>query len=214
MSNRVYLSCTGFQSLPKPDQWEAFFKQSGVEYEANACIPIFWLCLFSAADVRIVPSDHNGFDDDWHPYAYLMGNREAGIERLRARAPMMKAALGELRFSLYSEWLSRMETETYENILVRTEELDWMGEDGELETTLRKAMQHLEKVSAEGSMRMSHAMNDIAGLWSQEVLNKCESYELVGAANTTPRWPLPFVPRPESTPPVILERKPWWAFWR
>lgn len=214
MSNRVYLYCTNFQSLPKPDERETFFKQSGVEYEANACIPIFWLCMFSAADVRIVPTDHNGFDDDWRPYAYLFCSRKLGIERLHTRAPMMKDALGDLRFSLYTEWLARMENEPYENILVRTEELDWMGEDGELEKTLRKAMQHLEKVCAEGSMKMSNAMNDIAGLWSQEILNECESSELVGSANTSPSWPLPFVPRPIRSTDTPHEKKPWWAFWR
>ncbi|MDO5693729.1 MAG: hypothetical protein Q4G70_14845 [Pseudomonadota bacterium] len=214
MSNRVYLYCTNFKSIPKPDEWDAFNRQSGVEYEAKACIPIFWLCLFSISDIKIVSSDHNGFDDDWRPYAYLLCSRQSGIERLRVRSLMIKNALGDIRFSLYSEWLQRMENEPYDNVLVLTEELDWMEqEEGALEKMLIKSLQHLEKVSAEGSMKMSNAMNDIAGLWSEETLNECESYELSGNANENPSWPLPFV-KISKNAGVVIPNKPWWIFWR
>lgn len=213
MSNRIYLYCTNFQSLPKPDEWENFFRQSGIEYEAKASIPIFWLCLFSSSNIRMVQPNHNGFDDDWRSYPYLMCSRKSGLDRLKERAPMMQKALGELRFALYTEWLQRIEHEPYENILVRTEELDWLGNEGELEGSLRKALKHLEQVCAEGSMRMSNAMNDISGLWSDEVLNECESSELVGISNESNSWPQRFEPLPIRMQDVP-KKHPWWAFWR
>lgn len=212
MSNRVYLCCTNFSELPTGNQWEEFFQVSGIEYEAKACIPIFWMCLFSTSDIKIVPINHNGFDDDSRPYAYLSCLRTDGVSRLKYLAPMMEKSLGQDRFALYSEWISRIECEPFTNILVRTEELDWMGAEGELESTLRKAMKHLEQATSRGEMRMSNAMNDIAGLWHEEILSECESFELVGSANTKESWPPRFTPEPVTLHP--LEKRTWWMFWK
>lgn len=122
----------------------------------------------------------------------------------------MEAALGVIRYGLYRDWQNRIEAELYPNVLVRTEELDWMGKEGELEETLRKAMRHLAQVTRAGEMRMSNAMNDIAGLWSQETIDECESIELAGTCLRS-NWP------PAISPPVTRalapERKPWWKFW-
>lgn len=212
MSNRVYLCCTDFPDLPAESQLEDFFRVSGIEYEAKACVPLFWMFLFSGADVRILPANHNGFDDDSHPYAYLFCSRLTGLERLRSRAEMLERALGSERYALYLEWITRLESENFQNILVRTEELDWMGEEGELEKTLRKAYKHLEDVRQQEGFRMSNAMNDIAGLWQNEVLSECEAYELVGSANSAQRWPPRFVEQPVIAPPPVKKSK--WLFWK
>jgi uncharacterized RDD family membrane protein YckC len=208
MSNRVYLSCTNFSEFPTARQTDEFFRVSGTEYEAKACIPIFWMCLFSSPDIKIVPANHDGFDDDSRPYAYLLCSKSNGLALLKSRAPMMEKALGPDRFTLYSEWMSRIDDEPFENILVRTAELDWMGQEGELEQMLRKAFKHFQQVDTEGLMRMSNAMNDVAGIWQGEALNECESFELVGSANLKESWPHRFTPIPVPAKSASSVNKP------
>jgi hypothetical protein len=212
MSNRVYLCCTVFSDLPNESQFEDFFKVSGTEYEAKACIPLFWMCLFSSTDIRVLPADHNGFDGDSRPYAYLFCSRSAGIEKLKSRSEILKDVLGTNRHALYLEWIARLEAEVFQNILVRTEELDWMGAEGELEETLRKAYKHFEDPRQREEFRMSNAMNDIAGLWHDEVLSECEAYELVGGANSAHQWPPRFVAQPVVQPSPVKKSK--WLFWK
>ncbi|MDR6992721.1 hypothetical protein [Luteimonas sp. 3794] len=215
MSSRVYLHCTSFQALPESDEWDTFFAQSGVEYEAGACIPLFWLMLFSADDIRFATFDDDGIDgeEEARSYAYLICDRASGVARLHARAPLMRASLGGPQFSLYEAWCTRMADEPYENVLVRTEELDCMGEEGELESQLREALQQLEQVAAEGALRMDKALRNITGLWSED-MRAYDAFELVGTANTSPTWPVPFAPPPLPSAPVVPQTKPWWAFWR
>lgn len=210
MSNRVYLYCTSFSTMPDAPQYEDFFRKSGTEYEAKSCIPLFWLSLFSSADIKILATDGNGFDDDSRPFPYLLCARRDGVERLRLRARMLEAALGPVRYALYQEWILRIEVEPFDNILVRTEELDWMESEGWLEKSLSKALQHLELVEAQGEMRMSNAMNDIAGLWDEEALSERESFELVGRANSKESWPLPLAERASHIEPAA--KTPWWNF--
>lgn len=231
MSNRVYLHCTNFQALPKPEEWDSLFEQSGIEYEAPARIPVFWLFLFVSSDVQLAEVDYGDADfeeecadeDGEEPrrYAYLICDRVSGIERLRTRAHLIKAALDEEQFKLYEDWTARIASEPYRNILVRTEELDCMGEEGQLEARLRVALQLLEEVGVDGALQMNEAMRDITGIWSDD-LHEYDSIELVGAANSIPKWPEPLVRR-HSLPTVTvasragsaaLLTKPWWAFWR
>lgn len=212
MSNRVILSCTSFEAMPKASQWDDFFKVSGIEYEAKACIPIYWLCAFSAQDVHILESDHEAFDEDERPYAFLLCSRLTALARLASRAAIVRDAVGSERFQLYEQWMERLAAEPYLNVLVRTEELDWMAQTGELERDLRKALSHLESTINQGSLILSNAMRDIVGLWSQEELNECESFELAGNANTAHPWPLRFTP-PQPQRAVEASKKRWWCLW-
>lgn len=233
MANRVYLCCTDFEGFPTESQFDDFFQVSGVEYEANYAIPLFWLCLFSSADIRILPADHNRsdvgdgdedgelheneFDDESRSFAYLFCSRSAGIERLKRRAGMLEKALGAERYALYNEWIARLEAETFHHILVRTEELDGMGAEGELEEQLRNALEHLDSDHQQDSFRMSAATSNIAGLREDEDLARCEGYALVGSANGSLRWPTlltvkPDMPSsPSSSPPP---KKSKWLFWK
>ena len=212
MSNRVYLYCTDFNGMPKANQWDDFFRSSGIEYEATGCIPIYWLCLFEPDDIKVLPTNYNGFDDDERAYPYLQCKRSEGVLRLRERAQYVEKAVGENRFTLYQEWIERVESEQLENIIVRTEQLDWMCGEGELERDLRKAFKHMKQTLKEGELRMSNAMNDIAGLWSGEILAECESYELVGTSNTKDSWPKRYTP-PYSPPAAAKIQNKWWKFW-
>ena len=210
MPNRVYLTCTSFTSMPNETQQGEFRRASGAEYEAKACVPIYWLCLFSAKDIHVLPADHDGFDQDERPYAYLLCQKESGLARLKSRAELVRESVGPDRFGLYLQWIERLESEPFANVIVRTEELDWMGKEGQLERDLRKALIHLEATEEHGILRMSKAMTDIVGLWENEALSDCESFELVGNASAGDAWPSKFVPPASKAVPVPRKKKSWW----
>ncbi len=109
MTNRVYLCCTNFAAMPSENQWDEFLKMSGVEYEAKACIPIFWLCLFCKESINLHAGDRDGIDADARPYAYLISDKGDAIARIRLRSSMMARALGRLRATLLEEWIQRLE---------------------------------------------------------------------------------------------------------
>lgn len=237
MANRVYLCCTDFSDFPTESQFDKFFKVSGIEYEANYAIPLFWLCLFSSADIRILPTDHNRSDvdnegedgeqhdddfdgesdDDSRPYAYLFCSRSTGIERLRRRAEMLEKALGTERYALYGEWIARLEAETFHHILVRTTELDGMGSEGELEEQLRQALEYLDSDHQQEGFRMIGATSNIAGLRENEDLTRCEAYTLTGSVGGPQRWPpllttKPTIPASQSA--SLPRKKSKWLFWK
>ncbi|WP_266168750.1 hypothetical protein [Dyella subtropica] len=213
MSNRVYLCCTDHFELPTEDGWDAFFNASGTEYEAVASVPLFWLCLFGSNDIRIAVVDQSIFEgEDSRSYAYLCCSKEAGLARLRARASVIAGVLGEERQALYAEWVARMEGEPFKHVLVRTEELDMMGEAGELEALLRNALTCLESSEADGTLTMSDDLRNVAGLGREAVLDACESFELAGMAGVSEPWPARY--NPPYVPPVAeLKKKAWWQFW-
>lgn len=239
MSCRVYLCCTDFAAMPSEQEWDRFFSVSGIEYEANARVPLFWLCLFTSSDIKIVPgsenyvpgpSDDDAIDEDfdeenrdllyddesYRPYAYLSCLRTAGIDQLKCRSEMMRAALGPERHALYLEWIARLEAEPFQYILVRTEELDGMGDDGELEDLLRRAIGDLELATQTKAFMMSSDMNNLVGLSEDRLLSECESCELVGGANSVAEWPLRLSPREEvkEASVVVPVKKSKWMFWR
>lgn len=232
MSNRVYLYCTNFRAMPTAGESDAFFKQCGVEYEAAARIPIFWLLLFGSSDVRLAEVDYGDgdaeqesdnedrYEDLPRHYAYLLCDRASGVERLQSRSHLMKTALDDDQFALYEDWVARIATEPYANILVSTEELDCMGEAGQLEAQLRSALHLLEQADIDGMLEINEAIDDLTGIRSDD-LHAYESFELVGGANSSPSWPAPFAPRHRLPAATVAPRvtsvapsKPWWAFWR
>ncbi len=86
-----------------------------------------------------------------------------------------------------------------------------MCKEGELELLLTKAFNHFDQIDADEEMRISNSMRDLAGLWSQEALHECDSFELVGASHGMDPWPPSFSPKPKAVP--NLQKRPWWAFW-
>lgn len=140
MSCRVYLYCTDFEGMPSDDAADLFFDVSGTEYEANAGIPLFWLCLFTGTDIKIAPGSENyvadadgdaideDFDeaslstqdgeDGYRPYAFISCLKADGIDRLKQRSEILLASLGAERHRLYLEWIARMEAEPFRNILM------------------------------------------------------------------------------------------------
>ena len=64
MSCPILLYTTDFSVEPTRDEEPEFFERCGTEYEANTRIPLFWLCLYDAGDVRLhTPEpDEDGVD--------------------------------------------------------------------------------------------------------------------------------------------------------
>lgn len=211
MSNTVYLSTTDAQQYPREDEFDRFFQASGTEYAAKACIPLYWLCLFKAEDIHLVPANVNGFDDDSREFPYLLADRRLAIQHARERLEWVRLALDARRVELFEQWLVRLGAETHANVLVRTEQLDWMQKEGELQDQLRKALTHLDQPSQKSEFRMSNAMRDICGLWADEALSECEAFELVGSANGMESWPQRFVAA--KAPSAEPKRRAWWRWW-
>ncbi|MFJ3055953.1 hypothetical protein [Herbaspirillum sp. NPDC087042] len=239
MSSRVYLCCTDFSGMPSDQESDSFFSVSGTEYEANTRIPLFWLCLFVGSDIKIVPggksyvpesSDEEAIDEDfdeenhhllyddesYRPYAYLSCLRTEGIDQLKRRSEMMLAALGAECHALYLEWIVRLEAEPFQYILIRTEELDGMGDDGELEGLLRRSIGDLERATQTKALLMSSDINNLVGLSEDSVLSKCEAYELVGSANSALQWPSRSLSKElaAAEPNVAPPKKSKWMFWK
>lgn len=210
MSNRVYFCCSDFAGMPDDEDFDAFSDASGIEYEASYTIPLFWLALFSAGDITL--AEQNDVDEENRKYAYLFGDRAAGVERLRALSPAMRAALGARRFALYEEWIGRIAAEPFQHMLVRTVELDWMDDEGELERQLRAAFDDLEYAHQTGELRLGDAIRNLISVSSGESLEQIEGFRLAGAANASDEWPprLTSPPPPASKPP---KKKSRWLFW-
>jgi hypothetical protein len=209
MSNRVYFCCSDFTGLPDDEDFDAFSNASGIEYEASYTIPLFWLALFSAGDIAL--AKQNGLDDEDREYAYLFGDKAAGVERLRALSPAMRAALGARRFALYEEWIGRIAAEPFQHTLVRTVELDWMDDEGELERQLRAAFDDLEHARQTDDLRLGGAIRNLISVSSGESLEQIEGFRLAGAANASDEWP----PRLTLPPPALAPstKKSRWLFW-
>lgn len=238
MSCRVYLYCTNFEGMPLDAEADQFFAISGTEYEANAGIPLFWMCLFTGIDIKIAPgsenyapdSDDDAIDEDfdeaslsaledddsYRPYAYISCQKAVGIDHLKQRSEILRAAIGADRHQLYVEWIARIEAEPFRNILVKTEEIDGMGSDGELEILLRSAIRDLEAAIRTGVLATSREMINMMGLSEGSVLSECESSELAGWANAAQRWPqcLPPAPTEQEGVSIRAVKKSKWMFWK
>ena len=116
----------------------------------------------------------------------------------------MRIKLGEKRFALFEEWISRLECESQENILVRTEELDWLCGDGELAKNMAIALKQVNSISSEQGFCVGAITANLAGLWNGELLDECESYELVGS-HLKEDWPQRYEQPYIATPAIKLK---------
>lgn len=218
MSNRVYLCCTHFSTPPQETDWPAFGDESGTEYEAAYCIPLFWLCLFAPQDVHLAPG-HEDMLETPRDYAFLACPRDDGLARLKARSAVLRRALGEERHGLYLEWQARIARESYSHVLVRTEELDMMDEEGQLQQDLLAALFELDTACANGALVIGPVLASLAGFPYPAEPRRYNSHVLAGTAISAEGWP-PALPEPEpriepngAEVVEVLEVRPWWKFW-
>lgn len=109
MSNRTYL--VGLN--------EHFFDDDDVSLnmllEAEYCIPLFWLALFQAGDIRL-----------YHNIPILHTSRAQALANLDQRAPGLAALLGEPGDKLVAQMRAFIEQNPYQNYLINTSELAQM----------------------------------------------------------------------------------------
>jgi hypothetical protein len=208
MANRVYLSSTDFLHLPSDAEFDDFSRRSGAEYEAKASVPLFWMCLFTSADIRFVPANA---EDDSRAYPYLLCAKEDALRRLHALSVPMAAVMNEERHELYEDWLHRVENEPYSNLLVRTIELDWMCEEGELEADLRQTIKDLDQLRDSATFHLSPAMRNITGLIYGDNLDVYPGPAFAGFFSGAENWPPRLTPPPPAAPPPS---RPRWMFWK
>jgi hypothetical protein len=215
MTNRVYLYCTNATEMPHEIGTENFFSISGKEYEAGACIPLFWLLMYEETDIKIILPDDLGADIDAHPYPYLICKKEKAIRQLTDWHSIIECtAKNSVQIALLSEWILRLESEEFNNIIIRTEELSWFSQPGELEKILRMALKHINSCKEKRELILSRRVVDLIGLWDQEEFLECESYQLAGQCNQKEGWPKPFTSPYRVSPTERPNTRKWWEFWK
>lgn len=208
MANRVYISSTDFTHLPDDAEFDEFSRRSGSEYEATASVPLFWICLFSADDIKFVAANAG---DGARRYPYLLCSKADALHRLHALSPSMAQVMNEERHELFEDWMHRVENEPFRNLLVRTIELDWMCEEGELERDLRQTIQDLDRLRDSGKFQLSAAMRNITGLVYGDNLDVYPGPAFAGFFSGPENWP------PRLTPPPPAPQspsRPRWMFWK
>ena len=215
MTNRVYLYCTNAAEMPHDISAENFFSISGKEYETGACIPLYWLLMYEEPDIKIASPDDLDKDIDAHPYPYLICKKEKAIRQLTDWHSILECtARDSAQLLLLSEWISRLETEEFNNVIVRTEELSWFSQPGELDKSLRIALKHISFCKEKRELILNRRVVDIIGLWDQEELLECESYQLTGQCNQKESWPKPFTPPYRGSPTEKPDSRKWWQLWK
>lgn len=141
MANRTYL--VGLN--------EHFFDDEDVSLnmllEAEYCIPLFWLALFQAADIRL-----------YHNIPILHTSREQALVNIDQRASGLAALLGEPGTRLVAQWRAFIEQNDYVNYLLNTAELAQMESgDGEFLAELKDWFAELATIT--GGAVTNRALN-------------------------------------------------------
>lgn len=213
MGNRIYLYCTDFDHVPNDTEWEHFFTVSGTEYEAQGHLPFLWLALFDETSVKIDPGNRNGFYEDERAYAYLIDRKEKCVSRMKRLYALVSDQQECDVVRKMAEWIERIQSEPRKNVIVRTEELDWMGEEGALEQELRKALRHLDEALSRSEVRFSNAIRALCGLSEIDELLSSKPSWLLGGANGSTQWPETQTPEFSSPQPTSKKKKTWWQLW-
>lgn len=193
MGNRVYLSFTNFDHYPSDPERESFSDEPGAEYEARACIPLFWLCLFDTQSIVPRFSGNRRFPG-------LLTGKGTALLTARRRLAILEPQLGPARVELYEQWLELVRTQPQSHLVVATLELDWMDAEGALESALRRAFDVLDGPVVDSvGITTDWRVAGLVGLTQHRSLNECESFELVSADG---EWPKPFAPATKLNPPA------------
>lgn len=199
--------------MPNESGWKHFFAVSGTEYEAQGHMPFLWLALFDETCIKIDMANRNGFSEDERAYAYLIDRKDRCIPRMQRLYALVSNQQENVIVRKMEEWIQRLQSESYKNIIVRTEELDWMGKEGDLEKDLQKALRHLSAALSRSEVRFSNAIRDLCGLSEIDELLSCEPTWLLGGANGPTPWPDDQPPTSAAHEPIPKDNKSWWKLW-
>jgi hypothetical protein len=193
--------------MPLKSEGSDFFASVGVEYEANARIPIYWLFLFGQKNIVITNPDDINSDPDARPYAYLISDLPTALVRLKDRQRLVESLRDSVRMDLFLDWTSRLRAENFTHVIVKTEELSWFGEE-ELTRNLNMSLALLDRPATASALYNSDEFQELTGFLGTEKFCEMDSEEIVGRGGN---WPLPLgVPKYY----IELPKKKWWHFWR
>ena len=210
MSHPLFLTSSILPRMPEGsrNEWRSFF-DAGSELEANAFFPLFWLALFSAADLRRARFiDENDVDDEDSAierqeildsfdadatYPYLVARQQVGLVRLAARRESVIAAVGERYRPIFNAFESLIaDGFADEYLLLRTSGLP---DAADIEPWLLDQLGQLERL-AEPAV-IDGFTSDLSGYGADPI------WQLTGAG-ASDVWPTPalaaqYAGRPSKT---------------
>lgn len=170
MSHPVFLESPPWPRMPEGRKGELkpYFAAGGPSLEANACLPLFWLTLFSVEDVHFAhiiddfdPEDEaielEEFLESVPPderdatYPYLVTTKALALERTARRREALVALLGERYRLIHDAFVEYIRTAYGPFVLVRTSGLpDVMDATGWLTDQLERmgALEHGTPIDA------------------------------------------------------------------
>jgi hypothetical protein len=197
----------------RDDEWEVL--DAGQEYEAKNTLPLFWLCMFSEADVAVTP-DEVVDGAAMLSYPYLLADQAVVTMNLKERRSVI-ACLDPARLALYDSFCSRITTATHPYWLLRTREIVGMSDAEMFAQELDRTFDGLEEYQA------ALKSNDAANLrdhwfaaYLAEVKQNHSSYMLSGAS-TDSSWLPNEIELPklnEDDEVAATPTKKWWQFWK
>ncbi len=121
MANRTYLSCTD----APPRYVELDGKK--VSCAASYMVPVFWYMLFDESSLVPASTPCDGDDPDFE-YDRLVTARQEGIRLARSRVDALKGLFGEAICEPFDTFVSFLESQPGETLVVETCELAMMDE--------------------------------------------------------------------------------------
>jgi hypothetical protein len=197
----------------RDDEWEVL--DAGQEYEAKNTLPLFWLCMFSEADITLTQDEV--FDGQAVlAYPYLLADQAVVTMNMKERRPVI-ACLDPARLALYDSFTSRVSTATHPYWLLRTREIVGMTDAKAFAQELMRTFDGLEEYQE------ALKKNDAARLrdswfakYLADVKQTHSSYMLSGASTDSSWLPneieLPKLDEAEEVAPTAAKK--WWQFWK
>ena len=148
MSHPVFLTHSAFAHMPSGSQneWSTFFQHASFELQADSFIPILWLMLFRAEDLKwasytdLIDHDHpdlqaeleaykHEFDD--HEYAYLVTSQSAALTNLEQQREFFTRTFGEEYLSFFEHFKTTLRQHYSDYVLLRSSGLATAFDDAE-----------------------------------------------------------------------------------
>ena len=143
---------------------------SAPELVANHFVPIFWLAMFDAADVRDEPLTgvrYNGKDGLFAiPPPYLATDQASAIARLKKRTPALATLVGEGHRKLLRDFTA-FARRLKPNLVVRLSEIaETMTDRAQYAADIRAALGLVAKLDDPEARPDSYHVAPLTGVWS------------------------------------------------
>lgn len=197
MANYSYMTACSSDIFPdirlhEEEDWTPYpaRNESGPWYEAKYGIPLFWLCLFTPEHIRAV-SLPMGDEDEPDPAGYtvpaLFAPQAEAAKNLRCRRPLLEVLLRSPELALYDDFTVKVERGYGPFLLVITEEVAMMSEEGEFAASIEKALRVMQALPPE-EWTGNFDFTNVTGLSRNDLMGDPRWYSLIGYDNVS-HWP-------------------------